>query len=298
MLYILPPPSAKPPSVWDLIINFHRKGCQESGSSAPSPKKSLKFDCRETKSQRTWCKTSPSNQSHVSQRFSWPQKRSVSLSRENQTDGHEENFFRFPPKTRLDFPVRFPSSLARCRDEYCCGKWNAHTWREESWWFKNSFSPFSPFGDEGTAQNKHSRKNSSQFLAFFVFFILGKTSSTQRCRWKSGKHLSTKIVQRWNHLMLNFPIKLRGKPARHWTANWATSESRPRAAVSCLFIVKPIFEILTFPRAARISRRLSCSSGNRGESFVAFEKLRSCWSSKYSPDFKVDAQNKNQKKFN
>lgn len=63
MLYILPPPIAKPPSVWDLIINFHRKGCQDE---AP-PKKSLKFDCRETKkSKRTWCKTSPSDQSHVS----------------------------------------------------------------------------------------------------------------------------------------------------------------------------------------------------------------------------------------
>lgn len=63
MLYILPPPSAKPPSVWDLIINFHRKGCQDE---AP-PKKSLKFDCREAKkSQRTWCKTSPSDRSHVS----------------------------------------------------------------------------------------------------------------------------------------------------------------------------------------------------------------------------------------
>lgn len=68
MLYILPPPSAKPPSVWDLIINFHRKGCQEAHGSSSNPKKLLKFDCRETtkKSQRTWCKTSPSDQSHVS----------------------------------------------------------------------------------------------------------------------------------------------------------------------------------------------------------------------------------------
>jgi hypothetical protein len=31
MLYILPPPSAKPPSVWDLIINFHRR--EASGGS-------------------------------------------------------------------------------------------------------------------------------------------------------------------------------------------------------------------------------------------------------------------------
>lgn len=63
MLYILPPPSAKPPSVWDLIINFHRK---EAASSSHPVKKSLKFDCRETKkSQRTWCRTSPSEPSHV-----------------------------------------------------------------------------------------------------------------------------------------------------------------------------------------------------------------------------------------
>lgn len=38
-------------------------------------------------------------------------KRSVSLSRENQTSGLEEIFFDFPPKTRLDFPASFPLSL-------------------------------------------------------------------------------------------------------------------------------------------------------------------------------------------
>lgn len=65
MLYILPPPTAKPPSVWDLIINFHRKGCQDEAPA--SSKKSLKFNCRETKkSQRTWCKSSPSEPLHVS----------------------------------------------------------------------------------------------------------------------------------------------------------------------------------------------------------------------------------------
>ena len=92
MLYILPPPSAKPPSVWDLIINFHRKGgCQESSSNennnnnSPGSKKTLKFNCRETKkSQRTWCKTSPSDQSHVREIILMTSKRSVSLSRENQ----------------------------------------------------------------------------------------------------------------------------------------------------------------------------------------------------------------------
>lgn len=70
MLYILPPPpSAKPPSVWDLIINFHRKGCQESTNSSKS---SLKFECHERrKVHRSWCSktTSESSQtasSHVS----------------------------------------------------------------------------------------------------------------------------------------------------------------------------------------------------------------------------------------
>lgn len=132
MLYILPPPSAKPPSVWDLIINFHRKGCQESTSNdhntdtSSSSKKSLKFDCREAnKSQRTWCKTSPSDQSHVSE-IIMTSKRTVSLSRENQTHGLKEISFVFPPKTSLDFPVLFRLSLllaTQFKRKDCYGKW-------------------------------------------------------------------------------------------------------------------------------------------------------------------------------
>lgn len=141
MLYILPPPSAKPPSVWDLIINFHRKGCQESGStSSPSnPKKSLKFDCRDTKkSQRTWCKTSPSDQSHVSERargarrlYSWPQKRIgftfSAMPKPDQTDGHEEKnekiSSRFSTQNKTWFSHFF--FRRRRRDFCCCGKWNS-----------------------------------------------------------------------------------------------------------------------------------------------------------------------------
>lgn len=126
MLYILPPPTAKPPSVWDLIINFHRKGCQDpSGnqSSANSSKKSLKFDCRETKkSQRTWCKTSPSDQSHVSERdYSHDLKKHHQFHFLAKDDGWTlENLFAFPSKTRLDFPS---SSMRHSRFEACCGKW-------------------------------------------------------------------------------------------------------------------------------------------------------------------------------
>jgi hypothetical protein len=69
MLYILPPPpSTKPPSVWDIIINFHRKGYLESTNLAKS---SIKFECRERrKVNQSWYKRpSESNQtlkSHVS----------------------------------------------------------------------------------------------------------------------------------------------------------------------------------------------------------------------------------------
>lgn len=128
MLYILPPPSAKPPSVWDLIINFHRKGCQETSSStnniSSSSKKSLKFDCRETttkKSQRTWCKTSPSDQSHVSERerlHSWPQKRSVSLSHprhENQTLDGLDKIFHFYSRFSTQNETLFFTFWRRCR---------------------------------------------------------------------------------------------------------------------------------------------------------------------------------------
>lgn len=79
MLYILPPPTnPSPPSVWDLIINFHRKGCQD-GSEPSSPStnvsKSIKFDkgqmslvTGQKRSHRsTWSKSSKLSisQSHV-----------------------------------------------------------------------------------------------------------------------------------------------------------------------------------------------------------------------------------------
>jgi hypothetical protein len=61
MLYILPPQSApSPPSVWDLIINFHRKGT-DANAGPSSIKKPIKFD-REVmkKSRRSWHKSSSS----------------------------------------------------------------------------------------------------------------------------------------------------------------------------------------------------------------------------------------------
>lgn len=64
MLYILPPPSnPSPPSVWDLIINFHRKGCQESETTVnDAQSSSIKFICKGQQPQkirRSWCKTTP-----------------------------------------------------------------------------------------------------------------------------------------------------------------------------------------------------------------------------------------------
>lgn len=128
MLYILPPPSVKPPSVWDLIINFHRKGCQESTCSSSPPNKSLKFDCRETKSQRTWCKTSPSHRSHVSGAITlMTSKNTIGFTFslwENQTRWTHEIFFRlfhFLPKSRLDFSKVSLFS----RDNNASGKWKS-----------------------------------------------------------------------------------------------------------------------------------------------------------------------------
>ncbi len=75
MLYILPPPTnPSPPSVWDLIINFHRKGCEESETATAvgdSSSKSIKFSCKGQhhdighgrKNRRSWCKTTPSSSS-------------------------------------------------------------------------------------------------------------------------------------------------------------------------------------------------------------------------------------------
>lgn len=69
MLYILPPPTnPSPPSVWDLILNFHRKGCQDSDSPSPheSPSRLIKFSSKgqhdgssSRKTRRSWGKTSP-----------------------------------------------------------------------------------------------------------------------------------------------------------------------------------------------------------------------------------------------
>lgn len=69
MLYILPPPSnPSPPSVWDLILNFHRKGCQDSDTPSPheSPSRLIKFsskgqhdDSNNRKTRRSWGKISP-----------------------------------------------------------------------------------------------------------------------------------------------------------------------------------------------------------------------------------------------
>ncbi|KAG5684206.1 hypothetical protein PVAND_013445 [Polypedilum vanderplanki] len=86
MLYILPPPSNPSPTVWDLILNFHQKGCQENdtscGSNMESPSarsssshksNSIKFDkgqnCHRKSKRNSWYKTSSqssTNQSHDS----------------------------------------------------------------------------------------------------------------------------------------------------------------------------------------------------------------------------------------
>lgn len=69
MLYILPPPTnPSPPSVWDLIINFHRKGCQESETAVDdAPSNSINFSCKGQqhgrKIRRSWCKTTPPSSS-------------------------------------------------------------------------------------------------------------------------------------------------------------------------------------------------------------------------------------------
>lgn len=136
MLYILPPPSAKPPSVWDLIINFHRKGCQESNSGSSktlsSSKKSLKFDCRETttkKSQRTWCKTSPSDQSHVSAReiilVTSKTNQFHFLARDMKTRRAMGLKRHFPLFFKLFHPKRDFFSFSFLGDVVfdCCGKW-------------------------------------------------------------------------------------------------------------------------------------------------------------------------------
>lgn len=71
MLYILPPPqTAKPPSVWDLILNFHRKGCPDSDASSFVPLKKAKLPLRFAAREQSWCnKTTVSScqtASHVS----------------------------------------------------------------------------------------------------------------------------------------------------------------------------------------------------------------------------------------
>lgn len=72
MLYILPPPTnPSPPSVWDLIINFHQKGCQDTTVTETSSKP-IRFDKGHNGIKRirhqSWCKSSESSstyQSHV-----------------------------------------------------------------------------------------------------------------------------------------------------------------------------------------------------------------------------------------
>lgn len=151
MLYILPPPSAKPPSVWDLIINFHRKGCQESAGSSSTPKKLLKFDCRETtkKSQRTWCKTSPSDQSHVSIYRRRDLKKN-NMKERTTTIRDQFHFLAakkisstFPPKTRLRFPSRrrFVAGNGKKRKKFS----PIHTWQNGFGDLKIVFFHFSAF---------------------------------------------------------------------------------------------------------------------------------------------------------
>lgn len=75
MLFILPPPTAPtPPSPWDLIINFNRKGYQkdEYTKGLSVPKKAIKDsfkDRREHKTFRETCKLSSTHQTNVRQIF-------------------------------------------------------------------------------------------------------------------------------------------------------------------------------------------------------------------------------------
>lgn len=195
MLYILPPPSAKPPSVWDLIINFHRKGCQEANGSSSNPKKLLKFDCRETtkKSQRTWCKKSPSDQSlHVSIYRARPVvdlKKcgaiviSFTFSRARlQTHGHIEKIsLNFHPKQDFWFPSHRRRRRHYPRDVEGNEKFSPspHTWQNSLAAFKNSF--FLPFRLKcekilRTKQKVFKDENSSQIeismqLFSFLLFV-------------------------------------------------------------------------------------------------------------------------------
>lgn len=70
MLYILPPTAPPPPSPWDLIINFHRKGYNhESISSSSIPlktiKDSLNYDKRDQKKYIQSKKLSPKDKANV-----------------------------------------------------------------------------------------------------------------------------------------------------------------------------------------------------------------------------------------
>lgn len=93
MLYILPPLTASPPpSPWDLIINFHRKGYHNheniSRSSIPrnSIKDSLNYDKRDQKQYTQTKKLSPTGQENVRQTFMYKiisQKPFISIEKEN-----------------------------------------------------------------------------------------------------------------------------------------------------------------------------------------------------------------------
>lgn len=97
MLYILPPPSnPSPPSVWDLIINFHRKGCQESETVVEeSSSKSIKFSCKgqqkahdsghERKIRRYWCKTTPSSSPSSTNHFNNVRKEIMKRDEESKS---------------------------------------------------------------------------------------------------------------------------------------------------------------------------------------------------------------------
>lgn len=85
MLYVLPPPTTRPPSVWDLVVDFHHKECEKN--VAHHSKKLLRFHCHEPKqSQLLGSKTLALDQSNVSEKSESDLKtKSVSLSRKNQT---------------------------------------------------------------------------------------------------------------------------------------------------------------------------------------------------------------------
>lgn len=236
MLYILPPPSAKPPSVWDLIINFHRKGCQEAAatSSSTNPKKLLKFDCRETnKSQRTWCKTSPSDQSHVSiyRRRDLKSTLAIVISftfSRAKPDTVTRKFLSFSTQNETFFFFDFPHSHRHSNDgRVCWGKWKEkkfspfHTWRNRFGELKIVFffSAFLLHFDfamrENCAKFKFRRRFSmgKEFFCFDEFFQLVKIT-------RRGPKNVENLIAFFSVFFFH------GKLIRHWTFCWATIRGR------------------------------------------------------------------------